>query len=507
MKILIVEDEIRIREGLRKLLNKIDPEYVVVGEAQDGEEGLSMCRDLRPDLIITDVQMPRMDGLEMLRSIAEEGIQAKAIVLSAYSEFEYARGAMKLGVTEYLLKPISLNDLSRAIETIRQQIAEDKRKKPEQIGTLEQTFREILGGRMEVTDEVGEYLSTRFGIDKDSNFVLLYAYLGATYEAEWEKEIRRIQGSLSTYPDISFCIIEEEYKKSLAIVVYKYKSASDLERWIQYQLLSNLSDHSVMGFVEASGIDDLRTSADKLFPYMDWNITFQDSILISYPKITHVQTGLCVYPQDLETQMKAAICASDYPKVKTLMDKFADTFGDGKVYLPREIKECYVRFIWAVLEIAKNIGISKAEDIKQQKLLEQIMNAKTRTELTEICHMVSGALEDDGAEAQSTNLTIKRAKRLIHEFYNTGITLDEIAAKLNITPEYLGTQFHKETGVTFSNYMKNYRISKAKELLVGTSMKLYEIAQRVGYNDSKYFSKVFKDVTGQLPADYRKTIK
>ena len=131
MKILIVEDEIRIREGLRKLLNKIDPEYVVVGEAQDGEEGLSMSRSLRPDLIITDVQMPKMDGLEMLRSIAEEGIQAKAIVLSAYSEFEYARGAMKLGVTEYLLKPISLNDLSRAIETIRQQIAEDKRKKPE----------------------------------------------------------------------------------------------------------------------------------------------------------------------------------------------------------------------------------------------------------------------------------------------------------------------------------------------------------------------------------------
>jgi two-component system response regulator YesN len=507
MKILIVEDEIRIREGIRKLLGKIDPDYIVVGEAEDGAEGLDMCRQLRPDLIITDVQMPQMDGLEMLRSIFEEGIHVKAIVLSAYSEFEYARGAMKLGVTEYLLKPISLNDLSRAIETIRLQIAEDKRKKPEEIGTLEQTFREILGGRMEVSDEVGEYLSGRFGIDKKSRFVLLYAYLGAAYESEWENEIRRITGSLSTYPDISFSIIEEEYKKSLAIIVYKYKSGADLERWIQYQLLSNLSDHSVMGFVEAEGIDNIKPCAEKLFPYMDWNITFQDSILISYPKITHVQTGLCVYPQDLETQIKAAICAADYSKVKLLMDKFVDTFGDGKVYLPREIKECYVRFIWAVLEIAKNIGISKASDIKQQKLLEQIMNAKTRTELKDICRMVSSALESDGTESESTNLTIKRAKRLIHEFYNTGITLDEIAGKLNITPEYLGTQFHKETGVTFSNYMKNYRISKAKELLVGTSMKLYEIAQRVGYNDSKYFSKVFKDVTGQLPADYRKTIK
>ena len=110
-------------------------------------------------------------------------------------------------------------------------------------------------------------------------------------------------------------------------------------------------------------------------------------------------------------------------------------------------------------------------------------------------------------EQDSTNLTIKRAKRLIHEFYNTGITLDEIAAKLNITPEYLGTQFHRETGVTFSAYMKNYRIQKSKELLLGTSMKLYEIAERVGYTDPKYFSKVFRDVTGQLPADFRKTSK
>lgn len=96
---------------------------------------------------------------------------------------------------------------------------------------------------------------------------------------------------------------------------------------------------------------------------------------------------------------------------------------------------------------------------------------------------------------------------MIHEFYQSGITLEEIASKLNITPEYLGTQFHKEMGVNFSTYMKNYRISKAKELLCGTQLKLYEIAEKVGYSDPKYFSKVFKETTGQLPAEYRKTFK
>ena len=96
---------------------------------------------------------------------------------------------------------------------------------------------------------------------------------------------------------------------------------------------------------------------------------------------------------------------------------------------------------------------------------------------------------------------------MIHEFYQAGITLEEISERLNMTPEYIGTLFHKEIGVTFSTYMKNYRINKAKELLCGSNYKLYEIAEKVGYNDPKYFSKVFREITGELPTDYRKIHK
>ena len=96
---------------------------------------------------------------------------------------------------------------------------------------------------------------------------------------------------------------------------------------------------------------------------------------------------------------------------------------------------------------------------------------------------------------------------MIHEFYQSGITLNEIADKLNITPEYLGSQFHKEVGVNFSTYIRDFRISKAKELLIGTQLKLYKIAEQVGYTDPKYFSRVFRECTGQLPEEYRKSLK
>ena len=157
--------------------------------------------------------------------------------------------------------------------------------------------------------------------------------------------------------------------------------------------------------------------------------------------------------------------------------------------------------------MAKDVGNEPAGSIRQQRLLDQIMSAKTQKELDAIIDRIREVLLVSDNRPDTDNLIIKRAKSMIHEFYNSGITLDEIAARLNITPEYLGTQFHKETGRTFSSYIKNYRISKAKELLVGTGLKLYEIAERVGYSDPKYFSKVFRDVTGQLPADYRKTMK
>ena len=114
---------------------------------------------------------------------------------------------------------------------------------------------------------------------------------------------------------------------------------------------------------------------------------------------------------------------------------------------------------------------------------------------------------DQKGEEDQLSLNVKKAENMIFEYYQTGITLEEIAAKLNITPEYLGMQFHKEKGVKFSTYIKEYRITKAKELLIGSQMKISEVAAKVGYYDAKYFSRVFRECTGQLPAEYRKTHK
>lgn len=504
MRVFVVEDEIRIREGIEKLLGKMD-DIELVGDAKDGLLGLEGIRALKPDLVITDIMMPNMDGLEMLTKISEENLPVRAIVLSAYSEFDYARRAMKLGVTEYLLKPIAYNDFANAIENMRVQILKDISAKPQEIGTIEQIFSSVINDNQEMSEEVQSYLLRNYDISETESFAIMYVYLGSSYQGELEKIRSHFNHMLSLYKNLSFCVVEDEYRQSLLYIMYHFESAGDVERFVQSQILKSLKEAVTIAWTRTEGITTLREAVQKLLPYMDWGISLGRDVLISYPKVTNIQTVSCIYPIEKENAIKKSICDSDFDKMRIIADEFKKTFRDGNIYIPREIKECYVRFLWAVITISKEMAHLEEGDLEQQKLLALIMNAKTHEELSDACDFLLDLIDREKEETNITHLTVKRMCGMIHEYYGTGITLDEIAERLNMTPEYVGTLFHKEMGVNFSTYIKNYRINKAKELLCGSNMKLYEVAEQVGYVDPKYFSRVFKEATGMLPGDYRKS--
>ena len=504
MKVLIVEDEVRIREGIGRLLSRSGGTYEVVMEAGNGMEGLKAILELKPDIVITDIRMPDMDGLEMLGQMVKSGIHTKAIVLSAYSEFEYARTAMKLGVTEYLLKPIAYNELMQALENVSFQLEKERQAKPEQIGTPEQIFFSILSGKLTADQQTEDYLENRYHISCKEKMSLLCAYHGENVSTE--EACRYFRHVFSAYEGLDFYILDLVYRNTVTVVLRGYSSLKDLERWVQQQILQRSPRKMAVGWIEVDSLRSLGEGFSLLYPWLDWNISMNHKVLICYPEIRNIQTSSCNYPIELETKMKAAICADDQEKEQELMGAFHAAFCDGKIYAPKEIKESYVRFLWNIIAIAKEVGKLHAAQIDQQELLNRIMNAKLRDELLDASSTVLQALLHVPS-SDTTHLTVKRMKSMIHEFYQTGIMLDEISRKLDMTPEYLGTLFHKETGTTFSTYLKAYRIAKAKELLVGTNLKLYEIAARVGYSDSKYFSRIFKEMTGQLPTEYRRSVK
>lgn len=407
-----------------------------------------------------------------------------------------------------MLKPVVLNEFHQAIEHVMQQIEVDNLQKPKQLGTLSQVMEGIFSGSISIDEEICLYMKNQFQITMETPIALICFYLGSLLE---EKR-SRIQADLVTLlqqrKDFSYCIIPSIYEKSLIAVVYGYEKGHSIERWIQYQILSgwNKNMQIGIGWREISTLQNLKKDFKELYPYLDWNIVLGENVIVSYPKITKIQTVPCIYPVKIEDTMKLSVCNNQQKVINECMDNFHQHFQSGQVYAPKEIKECYVRFLWAFINTSIEVGFENGKKIEQQKILESIMGAKTKNELKEVSQeLLNWILTEEDKEI--THLTVKRAINMIHEFYSSGITLEEISDKLNITPEYLGTQFTKEMGVNFSTYIKNYRIAKAKELLIGTSMKVYEIAMQVGYMDGKYFSKVFKEHCGQLPAEYRKAYK
>ena len=509
MRIVIVEDEVQTREGLSRLIERIDPRYRVVGSAANGQKGLELIYDKRPDVVITDIRMPQMDGLEMIESLARLNVTPKYIVISAFSEFSYARRAMSFGASEYLLKPISMMELKQAMEKLELQLQSERMHTNEQ--TLEQTVAAMVLGTDGTNSEALTKIAEKYRLSPTEPMALVLFYLGVQYE-ERKNSIVHLSYPKFQVECAQISTVYLSSKRSVLLVLSGLSCPDEFSKWLQsiVQIHSQMMWKDIdISYAMCHGLPEIHSTAMDLLKIAPWKISLPGQKLLCYPDVLQTPHTHCAYPSNIENGMRVAICAQNAEKVQQYFEQFEIYFSGRQVYLPQEIKDSYTRFLWSVTNVSKEVGHVSSTETRYKQMVEHILQAQNLGELNKVLHFVA---EDLSARmkheaAAQENLTVKRAKSLIHEFYSDGITLEEIAHKLGITPEYLSTQFRKETGNTFSNYIRDYRIKKSKELLLGTQLKLHQISAQIGYSDPKYFSQVFKKVVGQLPADYRKTQK
>lgn len=506
MRIVVVEDEIRIREGICRIISKINDSYEVVAVAVNGKEGLEYILENSPDTVITDIMMPEMDGIEMLEELKRQDCMPKVIVLSAYSEFKYAQAAIKLGVSEYLIKPVTVNELTQSLGNIEKTIGTGNNV-PDTLSSLNNIFMGLVNGSITPDEVLEQYLTGRYSMSEPLEFIEVSAYLGYYYEENVSIVKKQLEDFVRAYPGAEGFVLEIPKEMTLLVIIYNIDSEEKFERWLQNQIRNNSSalKRVCLGMIKVDGLKNIQSSYRLINDYLDWNMIFGNDILITFPKVTKLHAVSSIYPIEIENKIKVTMCAFDKAGTLNEVKRFEDYFFDGRLYAPKDIKEAYTRFIWSALAIDKEIGDGGNKGLSQKELIQMIEAAKSSSEMRDLMDLVFREVFQDRKEDENVGLTVKRTIKLVHEFYKDGITLDEIAGKLNITPEYLSAQFQKEVGVNFSYYIRNYRIGKAKLLLVGSDMKVYEIAQKVGYQDSKYFSRVFRQVTGQKPDEYRKS--
>lgn len=380
MKAAVIEDEILIREGLCKLMEKMFPEIEISGVVGNGQEGLSCILKYKPDLIITDIKMSGMDGLAMLSRVQEMGIFPRVIVLTAYSEFTYAQQAVKLGVCDYVIKPVVVQEFVRTIRKIQNLYEQEQKKTPETMGSLEHIVSGILYGTAFPEEHLSAFLDKKYGISQDTPIMELLIYLGEGFETGRERK-RREMCRLLERKEIKYCLVDMEYDKAILVLLYQYTSRQEIECWYQ-----------------------------KLLPYMDWNIVLGNEILISYPRIADIQTEVCNYPVELENQMKIAICAGEKEYIREMVNRFQDYFSDGRVYSPKGIKESYVRFLWSVLNIAKEVDCIDYKKVDQKRLLDRIMSAKTEGELKKSCEELLCHMNVSDRGMETVSLTVKKRR-------------------------------------------------------------------------------------------------
>ena len=207
MRIAVIEDERPIREGLVHILNKISPEYQVVGSAENGREGLILLEEQDPDLILLDIQMPDMNGLQMLKEARERGSMTKVVILTAYSDFDYAKKAIALGIENYLLKPVNLTELKNTLSKIKEEIFVEQRGKNSL--SLETVIKDALEGEYEEDSRLEETLLEKYGFSGRKHIYCMYLFMGKYYDSEQkEAELlrQRLQGlnlltSVQNYQD------------------------------------------------------------------------------------------------------------------------------------------------------------------------------------------------------------------------------------------------------------------------------------------------------------------
>jgi two-component system, response regulator YesN len=221
--------------------------------------------------------------------------------------------------------------------------------------------------------------------------------------------------------------------------------------------------------------------------------------LISKLKINH-----CSYPIKVDNEILKVIKNNDKEKLIDINKSFI-SYLKGDIYDPTQVIDICSRYIFSILTVSKSVNNDMYIECGNEGILDAIKDSCTFNELKEQLDRVIDKVCKRNHEGTAVNsLIVRKAMNYIKEYYNDKVSLEEIADGMNITPEYLSRLFTKELRKSFSDYLKEFRINKAKELLTGKKMKIYEVAEQVGYSDSKYFCKVFKEFTGMAPKEYMK---
>lgn len=532
-KVFLVEDEIVVREGIRNNIQWEKYGFSYAGDAPDGELALPLIRQIQPDLLITDIKMPFMDGLALSELVRKELPQTKIVIISGYDDFTYAQQAIRMGVEQYLLKPIIKEKMVELLVSLQKKM-EIEREQREYLAIFQREaqeyeafsrrrfFEQVVTGGLSVSEISETARSMDIDLNAPAYNILLFSLNSAEYDGSapegYTEALAAVQEHVTQYLVAHAELILFRWNITTHAVLIKggpeeiEPRTRDCITNIQHLCMlagKEVNWHIACG-TPVSRLSALPVCFAEASRILSYRYLCPEVHILSETSIQNVRQigGAAARAGKQEIDQERVRCflsSGTAEEVNQFIDQLLHSAGEETLPLPMFCRYLTMTIYFAAAEYLNSIGC-RADNFWPPELRPRD-NISTPEEARLYARQVilhAIGLRDNESRKQQRDL-LSQAMEFIDKYYSEEtISLDRVAQKVNISPNYFSAMFSQEVGQTFVEYLTGKRISEAKRMLRQTDLRSSEIAFSVGFRDSHYFSFVFKKVAGCTPSEYRK---
>lgn len=528
LRLLIVDDEQIVLDGIKYMIEKNFHDIEIIGMARSGREAIEACQHVVPDIIFMDIKMPGITGIEAVETIKRRHHAIHFVIISAYEQFDYAKQAMELGVSDYLLKPVTPSKINEILPKIMEEIREERRQRARDISNQEKLRKVIpilehgfiYSILMNNTEEMHRYQEL-FEINKDQAYVMIFELGEGTHRQDLQNKIGVGIRGQSFYEDIQTAI---KYKckaivgpmiiNRMVVLIYEepYKREYD-QRLKALELAQTLYDMTqdvvdcnlYIGIGGCYSLSKIRNSLEEASYALN---KLGDEHVVHANDLGDQQTGEQNYTYvEIKDDQRDILHDIEYSQQQQLKNRLDEFFAKLQREYSQQLE--YVKTIVTELMVMtfsycyrhqlteKQVGYSTyLLEIKDKTTFMELRNWV----VTKILYIASII---EGQKGQHVSKIIKQAKEYIDEHYQQELSLQQVSKEVAVSPQYFSKLFKEEIGVSFVEYLRNKRIEVAKEMLKAKTYSVKEICYEIGYNDPNYFSRLFKKLVGVSPTEYK----
>ncbi len=496
-RIMIIEDEESILEGLQHILDWNALNMQIVALAENGKQALYLYENAKPDIIVTDINMPVMDGLAFLREIREIDKRVRCIILSGHDEFEYARKAVKLDVEEYILKPIDEQQLEKALCMTIEKLKDWDRQRATSIDDKAAWIQFLKNGTKSTV--VLEYLKEVFKNSKGgitASIMKISVLDSDTFVPACVLSTIEAAGCIKAFylsPD-KVLLLATSFSDEEALADSFCNIQSELE-----------TGYNILSFISVGTVVQTEEQLPLSYAYAEKNQKYM--VILGYGNcVTHtaLQSKCNVSSNIEEGQLKKMILAKNTEEAqKCIEDVFLGSINKNAT--PDSMYDICIKLAIMLQEMKTEYGLQDARQMDGlSSFIASIFSAENLVSIkTLFFDEITQIITYLRAENSHYTPIIKKILSEVHKNYKDDMSLKTLAYKYHMNPSYLGHIFSKEVGCSFSQFLNNKRNEIAKDLILNTQKRIVDISAEVGYPDVSYFYRKFKQSYGVSPASMR----